>query len=558
MTSNAIGELPLVGKREHVFPTLKEAQVARIAAHGQHRAVQSGEVLVEQGALAMPFFVVLAGELELVNPVQGTEVTLIVIGPNQFTGEINTLSGRRALFRLRARTAGEVIELDRQSLVNLMQTDAELGEILMRAFMLRRVGLVRANVGDVVLIGSQHSADTLRIKEFLTRNGHPFAYLDLDRDADVEKMLDAYQLRADDIPVTICRGRDTLKNPTNRELAQCLGFNEPIDATQIRDLVVVGAGPSGLAAAVYGASEGLDVLVIEMTSPGGQAESSSRIENYLGFPAGITGQELASRAYTQAEKFGAELLLAAGVRMGCERRPYVVETDDGKRISARSIVIATGVQYRKLDVANLSRFESAGIYYSATNTESQLCGSDEDVIVVGGANSAGQAAVFLAGAARRVHMLIRADGLSATMSRYLTRRIEQTTKIELHPRTEIVALEGGDHLENVRWRNNQTGETEERNIRHVFVMTGGAPNTDWLGGCLTLDSKGFIKTGPELTPEDLSAAHWPLLRAPYLLETSLPGVLAVGDVRSGSVKRVASAVGEGSIAISFVHQVLNQ
>jgi thioredoxin reductase (NADPH) len=296
---------------------------------------------------------------------------------------------------------------------------------------------------------------------------------------------------------------------------------------------------------------------VETNSPGGQAGSSSRIENYLGFPTGISGQELAARAYSQAEKFGAQTLIAAGTRLGCERKPHIIEVDNGARIPARSVVIATGAEYRKLPLSNLSRFEGAGIYYSATFVEAQLCGEDE-VIVVGGGNAAGQASVFLAQTAKRVYVLIRSGGLAETMSRYLSRRIEETPAIKLMPHTEIVALEGQDHLESVRWRNNQTGDIEERSIQHVFLMMGGTPNTAWLDNCVVLDSKGFIKTGSDLSPEDLSSAHWPLTRAPFLLETSVPGVLAVGDVRGGSVKRVASAVGEGSIAISFVHQILQE
>jgi len=550
--------LPLSSSRtEQVFPTLTPAQIRRIAAHGRMRAIQPGEVLVEQGESTVPFFVVVSGELEVVRPSAAAETLVTVHAPGQFTGEVSTLSGRRALFRLRAAKTGEVIELDRQRMLALVQTDAELGEILMRAFILRRVELVAAGVGDVVLVGSTHSAGTLRIKEFLMRNGHPYSYIDLERDPDVQNLLDGFHIAASDIPVVICRGELVFRNPTNQQVANCLGFNESIDQSQMRDVVIIGAGPAGLAAAVYGASEGLDVLVLETSSPGGQAGSSSRIENYLGFPTGISGRELAGRAYTQAEKFGAQMLIVRGTRLTCERKPYIVEVESGARIPARTIVIATGAEYRRPPLENLSRFEGAGVYYGATFLEAQLC-SGEEVIVVGGGNSAGQAAVFLAATSKRVHLLVRSAGLADTMSRYLIRRIEETPTITLRARTEIAALEGGDHLESVRWRNRETGQTEEHKIRHVFVMTGAAPNTGWLDGCVVLDAKGFIKTGPVLSPEDLSAAHWPLARRPYLLETSLPGVFAVGDVRGGSIKRVASAVGEGSIAISFVHQVLQE
>jgi thioredoxin reductase (NADPH) len=550
--------LPLISSRvEQIFPTLTPAQIRRIAPHGHNRAMQRGEVLVEQGDRNVPFFVVVSGEVEIVRPSGGVETLITIHGPGQFSGEVNMLSGRPAVGRMRATKPGELIELDRQHMLALVQTDAELGEILMRAFILRRVELVAAGVGDVVLIGSMHSAGTLRIKEFLMRNGHPHSYIDLERDPEVQNLLDGFHVSASEIPVVICRGENVLRNPTNQQVADCLGFNETIDQTQMRDLVIIGAGPSGLAAAVYGASEGLDVVMLETSSPGGQAGSSSRIENYLGFPTGISGQELAARAYNQAQKFGAQMLIARGTRLTCDRKPYIVEVENRARIQTRTIVIATGAQYRRLPFKNLSRFEGAGIYYGATFVEAQSC-SGEEVIVIGGGNSAGQAAVFLAETTKRVHMLIRSAGLAESMSRYLIRRIEQSPMIVLHPHTEIIALEGGDQLESVRWRNNQTGQVEEHNIRHVFVMTGADPNTPWLDGCVALDAKGFIKTGSDLSPEDLSAARWPLARPPYLLETSLPGVFAIGDVRGGSIKRVASAVGEGSVAISFIHQVLQE
>jgi thioredoxin reductase (NADPH) len=363
---------------------------------------------------------------------------------------------------------------------------------------------------------------------------------------------------AADVPVVIWRGDVVLRNPSNRQIADCLGFNDAIEQSHIRDLVIVGAGPSGLAAAVYAASEGVDVLVVESNSPGGQAGSSSRIENYLGFPAGITGLELASRAYTQSQKFGADLMIAKGAtKLSCERTPYAIEIDGSAKITAKTIIIATGAEYRKLALHNMSRFEGAGIYYGATFMEAKLC-EKEDVIVVGGANSAGQAAVFLAQTSKHVHVLIRSGGLAETMSRYLIRRVEDAPNITLHTHTVLTGLDGDHHLERVTWRSRQAGEDETRRIRHVFVMAGAAPSTKWLAGCVATDAKGFIKTGPDLTPEDLAAAKWPLARPPHLLETTLPGVFAVGDVRGGNVKRVASAVGEGSIAVSFVHQVLHE
>src|SRR6476619_85004 len=537
--SNTRKGLPLTSSRtEKIFPVLTPAQIKRIEAHGHIRAVQSGELLVEQGNINIPFFVVITGELEIVRPFGAQETLVTVHGPGQFTGEVNTLSGRRSIFRTRVTKTGKVIELNHQQMLGLIQTDGELSDILMRAFILRRVELIAAGVGDIVLIGSTYSADTLRIKEFLMRNGHPYSYIDLEQDPDVQNLLDSFQTVASDVPVLICRGQVVLRNPSNQEIADCLGFNESIDQAQVRDLVVVGAGPTGLAAAVYGASEGLDVVVLETSSPGGQAGSSSKIENYLGFPTGFSGQDLAGRAYIQAQKFGAKVLIARATRIVCDHRPYIVEVENGNRIPARTVLIATGAQYRKLPLKNLSQFEGAGVYYGATFVERQLCGGEE-IIVVGGGNSAGQAAVFLAQTTKRVHVLVRSAGLAASMSRYLIRRIEESPNVIVQPHTEIVALEGNHHLESVRWKNSQTGQTEENKIRHVFVMTGADPNTGWLNGCIVLDAKGFINTGPDLSSENLSAAGWSLKRKPYLLETSLPGVFAAGDVRGGSIKRVA-------------------
>jgi len=542
--------------QDKLFPQLTDAHITRIASLGRRRPIARGDVLMDVGDRSLSFFVVLSGEIQALRQSGDGETPIVTLRARQFSGEANVLTGRRAIARLRVSESGEVLELNRDQLLGLIQTDAELSDILMKAFILRRAELINQHFGDVLLIGSMHSPGTLRVKEFLARNGHPHAYIDLDRDADAQELLDRFQVSVADVPVLICRGHTVLKNPTNQQIANCLGFNDAIDRTHVRDIVIVGAGPAGLAAAVYGASEGLDVLVLEANVAGGQAGSSSRIENYLGFPTGISGEMLTARAYAQAQKFGAEVAVAKGATaIACGRQPYAVTMDDGAQVPARTVIIATGAQYRKPAIENLARFEGSGIYYAATEMERQVC-AGEEVAVVGGGNSAGQAAVFLADRCRRVHVLVRGNGLAESMSRYLIRRIDDNPAIELRTQTEIVALEGNGHLEQIRWTSRQGGGVETRSIRHVFMMTGAVPNTSWLSGCLALDDKGFVKTGPALSSEELTGARWPLTRPPFLLETSRPGVFAVGDVRGDNVKRVASAVGEGSIAVAFVHQVL--
>ena len=540
------------------FPRLTPAQIARIEPHGRHRKVEPGEIVGEAGQLVTHIFVVVSGRLDLVRPPRWVGEDVPTFGAGMFTGERSILAGGRFLARIQASTPCDVIEVPREELLRLIQTDSELSDIFLRAFILRRLQLIDQGLGDVLLLGSNHCQGSLHIREFLTRNGHPYKFVDLDTDADSQAMLDQFQVKAGDIPVVICRGTLVLRNPTIQQVADCLGLNPKIDRTAVCDLVIIGAGPAGLGAAVYAASEGLNVVMIEGNAPGGQAGTSSRIENYLGFPLGISGQELAARAYDQAQKFGAKILIARKVaRLDCSTKPYRVQCSEatGDPLLTRAIIIASGVEYRRLAVENLSRFDGAGVYYAATRMEAQLC-ADEEIAVVGGANSAGQAAMFLAETAKRVHMLIRGDGLAQTMSRYLISRIEAHPAIELHTRTEIVGLEGNGHLEQIAWRTGRGGAVEKQKIRHVFTMTGAEPSTKWLAGCLALDAKGFIKTGSALTADDLATAKWPLRRPPYLLETSLPGVLAVGDVRSGSTKRVASAVGEGSIAVASVHQIL--
>jgi thioredoxin reductase (NADPH) len=541
--------------RTQAFPVLTEAEIDRIRPFGQVRRVERSELLFQPGDTNVPFFVLLSGHMEIVQPGLYGESPIAEHDAGEFTGEMTMISGRRCLVTGRVTEPGSFLEVSGDGLRALIGRDAELSEIFMRAFILRRLELLRRGQGNVVLMGSRHSAKTLALREFLSRNAQPYSYLDLDTDQNSQEILDRFAVKLEEVPVVVCANTgNVLRNPTIQKLADCIGLNVSIDQTQVRDVIIVGAGPAGLAAAVYAASEGLDTLVVEGNVTGGQAGSSSKIENYLGFPTGVSGQELTNRAIAQAEKFGAKLMLAHGVaKLDCAGTPYKVVLDDGAALAARTIVISTGAQYKKPRIANLEKFEGQGIYYGATYMEAQLCGR-EDVIVVGGGNSAGQAAVYLSATSRKVYMLVRSGRLSDTMSRYLIQRIEENPAIEIHYKTEIVGLEGDEHLERVIWRDSATG-TSTRDIRHVFIMAGASPRTEWLKGCLALDNKGFIVTGRDLDTLT-EAPMWPSTRPPQMLETSLPGVFAVGDVRSRSVKRVASAVGEGATAISLIHRTI--
>jgi thioredoxin reductase (NADPH) len=550
-TANAAS---FVGRAAQRFPKLTSAQIARLEGRGTRVHMNKGDILMEPGDRNRPMLVVLSGGIEVLQPGLNGEVLVVVHTPGSFTGEMSALSSMGSLVRMRVREDGEALAIPEDRLRTVIQTDAELSELFMRAFILRRVGLITSQAGDVILLGSSHSAATLRLQQFLTRNTFPFVYLDIDVDPSVRTLLERFHVKVDDIPVVLCRGAVVLKSPSNEEVAACLGMNQKIDDNRVRDVIVVGAGPSGLAAAVYAASEGLDVLVLETGTPGGQAGSSSKIENYLGFPTGISGLALAARALVQAQKFGAEIRTAfSAFRLSCDERPYAIEFGNGSSVRARSIVIATGAEYRQLALENASRFLGIGVYYAATATEARRCGMQE-VIVVGGGNSAGQAAVFLASSCRHVHLLVRAKGLAETMSDYLIRRITDTPNITLHVNTEITSLEGDEQLERVIWRNAQSNTPDTRAIGHVFLMTGAVPSTHWLQGCIALNDKGFVRTGPDVTVAERTrqAGVW----QPQSFETNWPGIFAVGDVRSGSVKRVAAAVGEGSACVQQVHQAL--
>jgi thioredoxin reductase (NADPH) len=546
------------GRSAQMFPELTAAQIGRLSAHGQKLRIKKGEVLSEPGDRGKPMYVVLSGSIEVVAPTLAGESLIVVHTAGKFSGDVGTLRGIGSAVRTRVREEGEFIAIEEAHLRTIVQTDYELSELFMRAFILRRVALISTQSSDVVLLGSTHSAGTLRLQQFLTRNTYPFVNLDIDTDTSVGDLLNRFHVKIEDLPVVVCRGSVVLKNPSNEEVAACLGMNQLIDDDRIRDVIVVGAGPAGLAAGVYAASEGLDVLVLETGTPGGQAGSSSKIENYLGFPTGISGLALAARALVQAQKFGAEIRTAySAMHLNCDQRPYTIEFAHSHAVRARTVVIATGADYRQLALDNASRFLGMGVYYAATATEARRCGSAE-VIVVGGGNSAGQAAVYLAATCKHVHLLVRSAGLADSMSQYLIRRIAETPNITLRVRTEIIALEGHDQLTRVTWKTAPDNVAEVRDIGHVFLMTGAQPCTGWLNPCIALNDKGFVRTGSDLRKEDLPVEKWTSARAPESFETSIPGVFAVGDVRCGSTKRVAAAVGEGSGCIQQVHRVLHE
>jgi thioredoxin reductase (NADPH) len=537
-------------RRDQMFPKLVPLQVERLESLGTRVATRAGEVLVHPGARQQSLLVVLDGSLE----VQHGDERVTVLEPGDFSGELSTLRGVAGFTRIRAKESGTVLVIDRERLRDLVQTDAELSEIMMRAFILRRMGLLESGHAEVTLVGSRTCPATLRLREFLTRNAHPHVSLELEADAEVQGLLERFRVTAYEIPVVIGHCGRVFRRPSVRDIAEYLNMNPAVDLSVVHDVVVVGAGPAGLSAATYAASEGLCVLVVESLAFGGQAASSSKIENYLGFPTGISGQALAGRAFVQAQKFGATVIVAAdAARLRCDARPYVVELADGRAARGRTVIIASGAQYRALELDNLRRFTGVGVYYAATHLEAKLC-RGEEVVVVGGGNSAGQAAVFLASGCRHVHILVRSAGLAESMSEYLIRRIEGSPNITLHTRTQLTTLEGNGQLERIAWHG--PDGRQARDIAHVFLMTGAVPNTGWLKDCVCLDDKGFVCTGSQLTAADLAEARWPLERAPHMLETCIPGVFAVGDVRSGNVKRIASAVGEGAICIQMAHRVL--
>lgn len=534
-------------REAQIFPRLDRATLDRLSPYGCVETPPPGQLLYERGARQADFFVVLEGELDLLDESETAEPeSFRILGPGQFSGELHLFNDRPLLVSGRAGPSTRLLRIGRGDFQRMVSTEADIGELIMRAFILRRVELIASGQGGVTLVGSSHAADTHRIRAFLTRNAHPYRLLDLDSNPAAGDALARFTVAEADLPIIVLPGGLTLQNPTTAHLAAALGLDQAGDPDQIHDVAVVGAGPAGLAASVYAASEGLATIVIEAEAPGGQAGTSSRIENYLGFPTGISGQALAGRAQVQAQKFGARLVISRPViDLNCSSQPFVLTFEGGETVRSRAVVIATGARYRRLALPDYASLEGRGIYYAATPMEGQLC-RDREVVVVGGGNSAGQAAVFLARHCRHVHVLVRSEGLAATMSDYLVQRIDDSPDITLHPLCDVLAVEGDGFLTHVSWISRASGRHERREIGGLFVMIGADPNTAWLDGCVPLDAKGFVKTG--------FAEDGATLPSPFA--TALPGVFAVGDVRSGSVKRVASGVGEGSVVISAVHQFL--
>jgi len=530
------------------FPALTPEMVQRVEGFGSREHMRAGSMLYTRGDRGVDFFVVLNGAVEIFDEEHGVERNVHVHREHEFTGELDLFNNRRILVSARAAEDTCVIRVKRADFRRFVAVEPDIGEVIMRAFILRRVGLIRHAQGAVTLVGPGHAADTLRIQRFLTRNGYPHHLLNTTRDDEADGFLKCFELNVNQLPVVVCGEDHVLRNPTNAQLADALGLTEELDPTVVYDLAVIGAGPGGLAAAVYAASEGLSTIVLEAQAPGGQAGTSSKIENYLGFPTGISGQALAGRAQVQAQKFGARLFISRSVvGLDCSARPFKIALDDGTHILARAIVIASGARYRTLDVENYSRFEGQGIHYAATAMEANLC-LRQEIAIVGGGNSAGQAAIFLSRSVSHVYMLIRSNGLAATMSDYLIQRIQGSPRITLLTHTEIVGLEGRDALEHVVWTHHQTGAQTRKQIGNVFAMLGAQPNTDWLRDCVDLDAKGFVVTGQRTESDGRIAS-------PYA--ASVAGIYAVGDVRAGSVKRVASAVGEGSVVVQAIHQYLS-
>jgi len=544
----------MISEKDIAFPRLTDAQIASLEPRGRRRAVRAGEVLIAEGDRGFGCYVVLNGAIEMFESSRGDPHTIVVHEQQQFTGDVDLLAGRAAIVTARVAVDGEVLELSASALRQSVDEWPELGEVVLKAFLMRRSLLLSDGYEGLKIVGSRFSIDAHRLRDFATRNAIPFTWIDLESNPHAEELLRQFGIPASETPVVVGREGRFLRRPSIEDLARCAGLDVVLDPAELHDLIVVGAGPAGLAAAVYGASEGLDVLVLERLATGGQAGTSSRIENYLGFPAGISGVELTRNALLQAQRFGARIdIPGTVVRLGIDEGVRVLTLADGTKLRTRCVLIATGVSYRRLDLPRFRDYEGAGVYYAATEMEARLCRGD-DVAVVGAGNSAGQAIVYLSRYARTVHVIVRGDDLGTSMSRYLVDRVEHIENVVIHRRATVSAVEGNGHLTGISVRNG-SGQETRLSTPALFMFIGADPNTNWLSGCIELDAKGFVLTDQQLPREIAGNARWSAIgRTPFLLETSLPGVFAAGDVRSGSVKRCASAVGEGAIAVSFVHQ----
>jgi thioredoxin reductase (NADPH) len=540
-------------RRTETFPRLTPDQVERVVAFGLVQKLSRGTVLFECGDRRVDFFLVLDGFVEVYKSRGAVDHVMYTHGQHQFTGELNIFNDRAVIVGARMGADGSVARLSPPQFRRLRAAEPDIANVVMQAFILRRDGLILHGHTPVQIIAPQRSAESLQLQQFLTRNRHPYLLAHPEVDPEAATQLAELDFTIEDTPVVLCGGGRALLCPTTRELGDILGIAESLGPGHVPDVVVVGAGPAGLAAAVYSASEGLDTVVVEDHAPGGQASTSSRIENYLGFPLGISGADLAHYAQVQAQKFGAHIVVPRRVvRVNTDSRPYAIELDDGTVIRGHTVVLATGARYRSLPLPDVARYEGAGVHYAATAIEAALC-DGEEAIVVGGGNSAGQAAVFLSRHAAHVHVVVRGTGLASTMSEYLVSRIKAAPeRITVHPDTEITALIGDRHVDAVTWRNRLTGESQTHSIPNVFLMLGAEPNTEWLNGAVALDDKGFVLTGDSVEPEEPGSAH--TLAQP--LATSCPGIFAVGDVRCGSLKRVASAVGDGAVVVASIHQAL--
>ena len=536
-------------RRDQMFPELDPFEIERMRRFAEARGFAQGEAIFTAGQVGPGLVVILSGEVDIVRHEFSRESLIVMHGPGQFMGELAQLAGRPALVDAVATKPVQALIIAPERLRALLIAEAELGERIMRALILRRVGLLETGVGGPIIVGRADNADVLRLQGFLRRNGHPHQLLNSETDDEAKALIERFHIDPGQLPIVLCPGGQMLRNPSEHELARCVGLVRPIDPARVHHVVVVGAGPAGLATAVYAASEGLSVLVLDCRAFGGQAGASARIENYLGFPTGITGIALMARAYNQAQKFGAEMAIPDEVSALHAQTDgagnFTLQLSNGERVSTRAVVIASGARYRRPAVDSLHAFEGSSVHYWATPLEGKLC-ANQEVALVGGGNSAGQAAVYLASQSAKVWMLLRGSDLGASMSRYLVDRIERHTNIEVLRRAQVSGLEGRDGiLEGVRWRLGANGQEVRRPICHLFLFIGAEPNTDWLAGsCVALDAKGFVLTG-----EDAGHDRHPL-------ETNRRGVFAIGDVRSKSIKRVAAAVGEGAQVVAALHSYL--